>query len=184
MKSVNTKESLSLQIWKHVATRIETFQHNDDRGSFKMYHVFQGKSLKCSESQCSKVKAEKNLLHCGFLYYMDYPPLPHIWVDFMNISVSHTAHFVSHHTDYQQSPAQSWLEKEWEECVLSWESFIDSFNHPISGPYNSWWQPECGSHEALLLGQLEQRALSGGQVSDIAGAGQLESNFLCCLQFT
>lgn len=36
----------------------------------------------------------------------------------------------------------------------------------------------------LSLGQLEQCALSGGQVSDVAGAGKLESDVLSCLQLT
>lgn len=36
----------------------------------------------------------------------------------------------------------------------------------------------------LSLRQLEQRALSGGQVGDISGARELESNLLGCLEFT
>lgn len=40
----------------------------------------------------------------------------------------------------------------------------------------------CG--ERLSLGQLEQRALSWGQVGDVAGAGELESDVLSCLQLT
>lgn len=36
----------------------------------------------------------------------------------------------------------------------------------------------------LSLRQLEQRALSRGQVGDISGARELESNLLCGLQFT
>lgn len=54
---------------------------------------------------------------------------------------------------HQQSPVQSWWEKEWEECVWSWESIADSSIHPFNGPHNSWRQQEWSRRkESIIIG--------------------------------
>ncbi len=104
--------------------------------------------MQCSESQTMQQKlilreftALSIIFKTKYCIYIGYPPLPHTWVDFINVSIADLPLCLPP-CYYQQSPVQSWLEKEWEECVWSWESFIESSNHPFHGPCNGWWQRE------------------------------------------
>lgn len=49
--------------------------------------------------------------------------LPYMWVDFINVSISDLSLCLPP-CYYQQSPVQSWLEKEWEECVCEAQSLL------------------------------------------------------------
>lgn len=52
---------------------------------------------------------------------------------------------------HQQSPVQSWLEKEWEECVWRWESIADSSTHPFNGPRRIWRQQERSRRKQSVI---------------------------------
>lgn len=148
---VNSVENLSLQIWIYVVTQIETFKHSNNRALSTIYHTIFSRNHNSFEAKnhpafqiCSALNHNVVVtMHCQILYYLGYSSFPptFFW------TFSDCSHCLSPRC-YQQSLVQSWLEKEWEECVWSWESFIDSTNHPFSGPYNNWWQPKWDSHEA------------------------------------
>lgn len=87
-------------------------------------------------------------------------------------------HFVSHHAAYRQS----WLERKSGRNVCEVGGVFDQIlQPPLSGDSGSGVNNEG---KILSLGQLEQRALSRGQVGDVAGAGELESDVLGCLKLT
>lgn len=49
------------------------------------------------------------------------------------------------------------------------ESVVSSSNHPFHGSCGGWWGARVVRGGVTpSLGQLEQRALSGGQVGDVA----------------
>lgn len=52
---------------------------------------------------------------------------------------------------HQQSPVQSWLGKEWEECVRGWESTADSSIHPFNGSHRSWRQQEWSRRKSSII---------------------------------
>lgn len=43
------------------------------------------------------------------------------------------------------------LQKEWEECVSSFKSCTNSYNHSFQGPWKSQWQPEWGRCRAPVI---------------------------------
>lgn len=107
-------------------------------------------SMQWSEWQCSKDRSWKNFTALSFLVlYIWINPLlslKHGWTSLMY--PSQTAHSVSHHAAISRAQSRVGFAKEWEECVLSFESFTDSFNHSFDGPHNSQWQPEWGRRGA------------------------------------
>lgn len=66
-------------------------------------------------------------------------------------------------------------------------SVLSSSDHPFHGPCGGLVVARVGQawgEATLSLGQLEQRALTRGQVGDVAGARELEGDVLGGLQLT